>query len=57
MKGDNVDNTMKQHFERYEPTSGGVNLAVFLSQGQVKAETSDSRQFLDPNWLSKNYFE
>ena len=34
-----------------------IDRAVFLSQGQVKAETSDSRQFLDPNWLSKNYFE
>lgn len=34
-----------------------IDRAVFLSQGQIKAETSDSRQFLDPNWLSKNYFE
>ena len=34
-----------------------IDRAVFLSQGQVKAETSDSRQFLDANWLSKNYFE
>ena len=34
-----------------------IDRAVFLSQGCVKAETSDSRQFLDPNWLSKNYFE
>ena len=34
-----------------------IDRAVFLSQGQVKAETCDSRQFLDPNWLSKNYFE
>ena len=34
-----------------------IDRAVFLSQGEVKAETSDSRQFLDPNWLSKNYFE
>jgi len=34
-----------------------IDRAVFLSQGQVKAETSDSRQFLDPDWLSKNYFE
>jgi ABC-type branched-subunit amino acid transport system ATPase component len=34
-----------------------IDRAVFLSQGQVKAETSDSCQFLDPNWLSKNYFE
>lgn len=34
-----------------------IDRAVFLSQGQVKAKTSDSRQFLDANWLSKNYFE
>ena len=34
-----------------------IDRAVFLSQGQIKAETYDSRQFLDPNWLSKNYFE
>ena len=34
-----------------------IDRAVFLSQGEVKAETSDSRQFLDANWLSKNYFE
>ena len=34
-----------------------IDRAVFLSQGEVKAETSDSCQFLDPNWLSKNYFE
>ncbi len=34
-----------------------IDRAVFLSQGEVKAETSDSRQFLDPNWLSRNYFE
>ena len=34
-----------------------IDRAVFLSQGRVKAETSDSRQFLDPNWLSQNYFE
>lgn len=30
-----------------------IDRAVFLSQGEVKAETSDSRQFLDPNWLSR----
>ena len=36
---------------------GWIDRAVFLSQGRVKAETSDPRQFLDPNWLSKNYFE
>lgn len=34
-----------------------IDRAVFLSQGQVKAETYDSRQFLDLDWLSKNYFE
>ena len=34
-----------------------IDRAVFLSQGRVKAETSDSRQFLDPDWLAKNYFE
>ena len=34
-----------------------IDRAVFLSQGQVKAETSDSRQFLDAEWLAKNYFE
>ena len=31
--------------------------AEAFSQDRVKAETSDSRQFLDPDWLSKNYFE
>lgn len=34
-----------------------IDRAVFLSQGCIKAETSDSRQFLDPNWLATNYFE
>jgi ABC-type branched-subunit amino acid transport system ATPase component len=34
-----------------------IDRAVFLSQGCIKAETSDPRQFLDPTWLSKNYFE
>lgn len=34
-----------------------IDRAVFLSQGQVKAETSDSRQFLNAEWLAKNYFE
>ena len=34
-----------------------IDRAVFLSQGRVKAETSDSRQFLDAGWLAKNYFE
>ena len=34
-----------------------IDRAVFLSQGRVKSETSDPRQFLDANWLAKNYFE
>ena len=34
-----------------------IDRAVFLSQGRVKSETSDSRQFLDAEWLAKNYFE
>ena len=34
-----------------------IDRAVFLSQGRVKSETSDSRQFLDVDWLAKNYFE
>ena len=34
-----------------------IDRAVFLSQGCVKAETNDSRQFLDANWLARNYFE
>ena len=34
-----------------------IDRAVFLSQGQIKAETADSSQFLDPEWLAKNYFE
>ena len=34
-----------------------IDRAVFLSQGHVKSEASDSRQFLDANWLAKNYFE
>ena len=34
-----------------------IDRAVFLSQGEVKAETSDSRQFLNADWLSQNYFE
>lgn len=32
-------------------------VAEFLSQGGAKVETSDSRQFLDSNWPSKNYLE
>lgn len=34
-----------------------IDRAVFLSQGRIKAETNDSRQFLDAEWLSRNYFE
>ena len=34
-----------------------IDRAVFLSQGQIKAETADSSQFLNPEWLAKNYFE
>ena len=34
-----------------------IDRAVFLSQGCVKAETSDTRQFLNADWLAKNYFE
>ena len=34
-----------------------IDRAVFLSQGQIKAETSDSKHFLNSSWLEKNYFE
>jgi len=34
-----------------------IDRAIFLSQGHVKSETSDSKQFLDSAWLSRNYFE
>jgi len=34
-----------------------IDRAIFLSQGRIKSETSDSRQFLDATWLAKNYFE
>ena len=34
-----------------------IDRAVFLSQGQIKAETNDAQQFLNSDWLSKNYFE
>ena len=34
-----------------------IDRAIFLSQGQVKSETSDPNQFLDPTWLLRNYFE
>ena len=46
-----------QQFEHNAPPVEGIDLAVFFSQGRVKAETSDSRQFLNPDWLVKNYFE
>ena len=34
-----------------------IDRAVFLSQGKVSSETSDAGQFLDADWLAKNYFE
>ena len=34
-----------------------IDRAVFLSQGKVRSETSDAGQFLDADWLAKNYFE
>ena len=34
-----------------------IDRAVFLSQGCVKAETTDARQILDSDWLAENYFE
>lgn len=34
-----------------------IDRAVFLSQGKVRSETSDAGQFLDVDWLAKNYFE
>ena len=34
-----------------------IDCAVFLSQGKVRSETSDAGQFLDADWLAKNYFE
>lgn len=34
-----------------------IDRAVFLSQGRIKAETSEPRQFLDSAWLARNYFE
>lgn len=43
----------QQQLANHSPPSEGIDRAVFLSQGRVKAETSDSRQFLDPNWLAK----
>lgn len=46
-----------QQFERHAPPAEGIDRAVLLSQDRVKTETSDSRQFLDPNCPSKNYFE
>ena len=46
-----------QQVERPAPPSEGIGRAVSLSQGRVKAETSDSRQFLNADWQAKNYFE
>ena len=46
-----------QLFERPAPLSEGIDRTVFLSQGRIKTETSDSHQFLDAEWLAKNYFE
>lgn len=47
-----------QQVDHHTPPAQGLNRDTFLSQDCVKAETSDSRLlFLDPNWLSKNYFE
>ena len=34
-----------------------IDRAIFLSQGRVKSETSDPRQFLDSAWLARNYFD
>ena len=34
-----------------------IDRSVFLSQGKVRSETSDAGQFLDADWLAKNYFE
>ena len=34
-----------------------IDRAVFLSQGRVKSETSDPNQFLNAEWLARNYFE
>lgn len=34
-----------------------IDRAVFISQGRIKAETGDSQQFLEADWLSKQYFE
>ena len=34
-----------------------IDRAVFLSQGRVKSETSDPKQFLNAEWLASNYFE
>ncbi len=33
-----------------------VDRAVILAQGKVKAETADTKLFLDSDWLSKHYF-
>ena len=34
-----------------------IDRAVFLSQGRIKSETSDPKQFLNAEWLARNYFE
>lgn len=34
-----------------------IDWAVFLSQGSIRGAARDSRQFLDFDWLAKNYFE
>ncbi len=33
-----------------------VNRAVVLIQGKIKAETDNTKMFLDPQWLSQHYF-
>ncbi len=33
-----------------------VDRAVILAQGQVKAETTDTKHFLDRDWLAQHYF-
>lgn len=33
-----------------------IDSVVFLAQGRIKAETSDSHQFLDFEWITGNYF-
>ncbi|MBQ7732176.1 MAG: ATP-binding cassette domain-containing protein [Lentisphaeria bacterium] len=33
-----------------------INRAVILIRGEIRAQTSDMRQMLDPQWLEKHYF-